>query len=82
MNAPIKLYDESTPNWLRTICPKETPREKYERSERELKKAEQQKRFLEEAYKDKMEDLDNRLLFLMDLRLQAINEIEATGDEV
>lgn len=78
----VQLYDETTPNWLRTICPLETPQEKFRRIEGEMKDAERQKKHLIESHRTRMESIDDRLLFLMDQRLKTINEIEAMGDEV
>ena len=82
MSEAIKLYDETTPHWLRTICPLETPIEKFRRIEGEMKDAERQKKHLLESHRSRMEALDDRLLFLMDQRLRVIDEIEAMGDEI
>jgi hypothetical protein len=81
-DEPITLYPETSPHWFRTICPLETPQEKFRRIEGEMKDAERQKKHLIESHRTRMESIDDRLLFLMDQRLKTINEIEAMGDEV
>jgi hypothetical protein len=82
MSNPITLYDETTPTWLRTICPVETPLEMYRRIQREIKKAEEQKKYLIEVHRERIEAIDDRLMFLMDQNLRAIEAVEASGDEI
>ena len=82
MKDAVKLYDETAPNWLRTICPIETPREKYRRIEKEIKDLDRAEKNAREAFSDRMEEIHDRQLFLMDQRLKAIDEIEASGDEL
>lgn len=81
-DEPVTLYPETSPHWFRTICPLETPHEKFRRIEGEMMDAERQKKRLKEQYRTRTEAIDDRLLFLMDQRLRTINEIEAMGDEI
>jgi hypothetical protein len=81
-DEPITLYPETSPHWFRTICPLETLQEKYRRIEGEMKDAERQKKRLKEQYRTRMEAIDDRLLFLMDQRIQVVNTLDEMGEEL
>ena len=82
MSRAVTLHNETTPTWYRTICPLETPEEKYRRIEQEMKDLDRAEKTARAAFADRMEAINDRQLFLMDQRLKEIAEIERAGGEV
>lgn len=82
MSEAIQLYPETSPSWLRSILPLETPFEKARRIEQAFKEVERARDNAKAVYDDRIEHLDNYELFLMDQHKRVQAELEAIGEEV
>lgn len=79
---PIKLYPETSPSWLRSILPLETPFEKARRIEEAFKEVDLARANAKAAYDSRVEHLDNYELFLLDQRKRVLVELEEQGEDV
>jgi|21_taG_2_1085346.scaffolds.fasta_scaffold192877_2 hypothetical protein len=80
MTQPVKLYPETSPSWLRSILPLETPFEKARRIEKAFKEVEDAKANAKAVYEDRLTHLDDYELFLHDQWKRVTDELEAMGE--
>lgn len=81
MTFPIQPYPNTSPSWLRSILPLETPFEKARRIEEAFKEVEKARANAKAIYEDRIEHLDDYELFLHDQHIRVQKELDAAGED-
>ena len=79
---PIRLYPETSPSWLRSILPLETPFEKARRIEEAFKQVDLARANAKAVFDDRIEHLDNYEMFLVEQHRRVLEELKEMGEEV